>query len=166
MAFARNRAGKDQLPSLVLSMRSRLTGLIWLCCIAVVGPLTAVTSGRAVEIDSAEQTTLRQGGTTIRITREDATAIRTGLLKALRRSDVADRDELIAIAEPLPAWIDGDGRVMIAGWQLALRSQGLVVTQRLAQNCANAYGYLAKVEKRGSSWRVAAIMPEKIRMRC
>jgi hypothetical protein len=118
-----------------------------------------------VIFDTKKEATIREGDFEIRITIEDAREIRTALLHALKTSDIGDRDQLIASTEPLPAWIDSDGRVMIGGWLLELRDQELVATYRLSTNEERAVGYVAFVDKQRDAWRVTQITPEKIRFR-
>ncbi len=121
-----------------------------------------------MDIDSSkasQETEIRQGDAKVRITIDDAKQIRTALLDALRQSNLGDRDELIAFTEPLPAWIDSDGRVMIGGWLLQLRDRQVVATYRLSQNEERAVGYTALVTKDEKGWRVTRIVPEHIRFR-
>ena len=113
--------------------------------------------------ETLKEAKIRQGETEVRITSDDARQIRIALLDALRQSKLGDRDELVAFTEPLPAWIDSDGRVMISGWLLQLRNQQLVAIYRLSQNEERAVGYAAFVIKDDEGWQVTRIVPEKIR---
>ena len=115
--------------------------------------------------EGPKETKIRQGDTEVRITIEDAKQIRIALLKALKQSQLADRDQLIALTKPLPAWIDSDGRVMVGGWLLQLRKGELVASYRLAQDKERAIGYVASVVKVGKDWRVPQIVPEMIRFK-
>ena len=120
----------------------------------------------SVFLDSSlTEAMIHEGDFEIRITIHDANQIREALLKALRMSDIGDREALIAFTEPLPSWIDSDGRVMIGGWLLQLRKHQLVATYRLSQNEERAVGYAASVVKDVNGWRVAQVVPEKIRFR-
>ena len=65
--------------------------------------------------------------------------------------------------EPLPAWIDSDGRVMIGGWLLQLKNSQLVASYRISTNDERAVGYTAQIDKEGNNWRVIRIVPEKVR---
>ena len=115
--------------------------------------------------DSEKEATIRQGDTEVQITLDDAKQIHSALLDALRQSNLGDRAELIAFTEPLPAWIDSDGRVMVGGWLLQLRNRQLVASYRLAQNEERAVGYVASVRQEGKEWRVLQIVPEKVLFR-
>lgn len=114
-----------------------------------------------VEIQT--EATLRQGDVEFRITLDEAKQMRTALLDALKRSQLGDRELLIALTEPLPAWIDSDGRVMLGGWLLQVRDSRLSASYRLSSNEERAVGYAASFDKTGNDWRVAQIVPEKIR---
>lgn len=115
--------------------------------------------------ESSSETWIRQGETAILVTVADATQIRNALLDALRQSTLGDRDELIAFTEPLPAWIDSDGRVMVGGWLLQLRKGQLIASYRLSQNNERAVGYAASVIREGKNWRVPKITPELVLFR-
>lgn len=119
----------------------------------------------ASTFEGEKEARIRQGDHEERITLADAQQIRDALLGALRQSQIGDRDELIALTEPLPAWIDADGRVMVGGWLLQLRNRQLLVSYRLSQNEERAVGYVAVVTKEGKGWRVLQVTPEKILFR-
>ncbi|MDY6992598.1 MAG: hypothetical protein SVR94_08350 [Pseudomonadota bacterium] len=118
-----------------------------------------------MDFETLPETTLRQGEIERMITLEDAKQIRKALYEALKHSDIGDREQLIALMQPLPAWINSDGKVMIAGWLLQLRQQKLVATYRLFQNAQRALGYIAFIVEDEQGWRIARIEPEKILFR-
>lgn len=117
------------------------------------------------EIDSLKEATLKEGSASVPITKEDADKMRAALLKALEESELGDRDTMMAFAEPLPAWIDGDENVMIAGWLLQLRNQQLVATWWLSKDDDRAVGYSAYFLREKNGWRVTKIVPQKARFR-
>ena len=115
-----------------------------------------------VNFESLPETVIQQEGIEIRITIDDAQKIRNALLMTLKKSDLGDRDQLIALTTPLPAWIDADGRVMVGGWLLHIKNQKLMLTYRLEQNEERAIGYSAPVIRGDQDWQVKIIVPEKI----
>ena len=118
-----------------------------------------------IAFESLPEAKIQQGGVTVRITVDDAQKIRDALLAALKNSDLGDRDQLVELTTPLPAWIDADGRVMVGGWLLQIKNQKLVATYRLGQNAERAIGYSAIVIKSDQGWQVKQISPEKILFR-
>jgi hypothetical protein len=118
-------------------------------------------SAQALQVQ--QEAILRQGGVEFRISLDDAQQMRIALLDALKHSQLGDRDTLIALTNPLPAWIDSDGRVMLGGWMLQLKNSQLVASYRLSRNAERAVGYSATISKDGNVWRVLQIVPEKIR---
>jgi hypothetical protein len=118
-------------------------------------------SGGAQKVEAV----LRDGPLEVRISSEDAKHMRVALLDALRRSRLGDRDQLLALTEPLPAWIDSDGRVMLGGWMLSMRKGVLVASYRLNQDAERAVGYAAELGKQDGQWRIVRISPEITRFR-
>lgn len=118
-----------------------------------------------IELPSRTEALLREGDLEVLITHGDAKAMRLALLDALQRSELGDRNTLLATATPLPTWIDSDGRVSIAGWTLQIRHQRLVAIHWLSRDQDRAVGYSAEFAKENGDWRVTKIVPEKIRFR-
>jgi len=98
-----------------------------------------------------------------RIGLDDAKQMRSALLDAIKASRIGDRDQLLALTEPLPAWIDSDGRVMVAGWLLQTKNGVWVASFRLSVSQERSVGYAATFIKEGTVWRVIKLVPEKIR---
>jgi hypothetical protein len=113
--------------------------------------------------EAQNEAIFRQDDMEITITLDDANQIRAALLNALKTSQLTEKKILIAMLEPLPAWIDSDGRVMIGGWLLQLRNSQLVASYRISTNDERAIGYTAQIDKEGNNWRVIRIVPEKVR---
>lgn len=127
--------------------------------------LAALLAVGASAFEGRKETWIRQGDSEVLITIDDAIQIRSALLDALRQSKLSDRDDLIALTEPLPAWIDSDGHVMVGGWLLQLRNRRLIASYRLSQNEERAIGYAASVIRDGKAWRVPGIVPETVLFR-
>jgi hypothetical protein len=96
------------------------------------------------------------------VTLADARAIREALLAAVARSSLPERQTLLAVTEPLPAWIDPAGLVMIAGWLLQMGNDGLVLRYRLTEAEDAILGFKASVLHDAKGWRVDDITREHV----
>lgn len=114
---------------------------------------------------SLQETVVKSGTGSVKITLVDARTIRQVLIKAIKQSDLGDRDALLAFAEPVPAWIPSEGLVLVGGWRLGVRNGQIVATYRLSQTEDRAVGYAAYVIKDREGWSITAIVPEKIAFR-
>jgi hypothetical protein len=118
-----------------------------------------------VSFPSEEEATLRYGQREVRVSLDDAKAMRELLLETLKSSKFGDKAVLVAATEPLPAWIDSDGRIMIAGWALRLAGEEFVASYQLARSAERAVGYAARFAKDEQGWHLLEIVPEKISFR-
>jgi hypothetical protein len=96
------------------------------------------------------------------VTLADASAIREALLAAVARSSLPESPTLLALTEPLPAWIDPAGQVMIAGWLLQMGNGGLVLRYRLTEAEDAILGFKAPVAPGAEGWRVDDIAREHV----
>ncbi len=127
--------------------------------------MSAIDSEILITEELNQEIILSQGDMKYKITLDDAKLIRTSLINALKQSELGDKDFLIAMIDPLPAWIDSDGRVMIGGWLLQLKNSHLVASYRISTSKERAVGYIALINKTDNTWSVTQVMPEKIRFR-
>jgi hypothetical protein len=111
------------------------------------------------------ETVLRHNGADVPITLDDAKSMRESLLEYLKKSDIGDKDQLIAATKYIPGWIDSDGKVRPGGWLLQSRGTDWVLTYRLSQNELRAYGYAAIVTKGAPGWKVTKIESQMILFR-
>lgn len=98
-------------------------------------------------------------GVKMLVTVQDGEAIRAALLAYLRKSELAERAELINYFEHAQIWFGTDAPMNIGGWWLVAEDGHLRLKTRGPAGAGGAQGYVADLAKQGNTWQVEQVSP-------
>jgi hypothetical protein len=107
---------------------------------------------------------LRVGDADVKVTLDDAAAMRTALQEHLKQSDYEDRDAVLPWTQGAPR-IDADGTLRIGPWVLGTDGKQLYLRYREPPGERVGKAHKAILKKEGDTWTVADLVMERILVR-